>query len=126
MTPHADSLRVLNPDALREIRELEEPGETSFLAETVDSFRASSASDLARLTRALDARDHETVLLVAHRIKGVAATMGADRMAAIAQALELCGRQRSLAGGAEQLEALKAARWQALAALGQEVALGGG
>jgi HPt (histidine-containing phosphotransfer) domain-containing protein len=112
---------VLNLDALREIQALEEPGETSFLTETVETFRASSASDLDLLTQALEAGQHEAVLLVAHRLKGVAATMGAERMRSVAHSLELGGHQRSLAGAMEQLRELESARAQALAASMHEV-----
>jgi DNA-binding FadR family transcriptional regulator len=94
---------------------------TDVRTETVETFRASSASDLDLLTQALEAGQHEAVLLVAHRLKGVAATMGAERMRSVAHSLELGGHQRSLAGAMEQLRELESARAQALAASMHEV-----
>jgi HPt (histidine-containing phosphotransfer) domain-containing protein len=121
MNPHPDTLRVLDPEALSQTRALEEPGQTSLLAELVDAFRDSSHSDLTRLKRALVVGDHETVLNAAHRLRGAAAALGADRVRSIAQTLELCGREHSLVGAEAHLIALESAREQVLLALSHEV-----
>ena len=91
-------MRVLDPDALNQLRALDEPGQTSLLAEIVDTFKASSASDLERLRAALEVGDHETVLNAAHRIRGAASALGADQVRSIAQTLEQRARQQSLVG----------------------------
>jgi HPt (histidine-containing phosphotransfer) domain-containing protein len=121
VTPDQNALRVLDPDAVNQIRALQEPGQANLLAEVVETFRASSDGDLQRLRRALEIGDHETVLNAAHRIRGAAAALGADRMRSAAEVLELRGRQQSLAGAEELLAALETAREQTLAALTQEV-----
>lgn len=114
-------MRVLDPDALNQIRALDEPGQACLLAEIVDTFRASSECDVSRLRGALEVGDHATVLDAAHRIRGAAAALGADHVRSIAEALELRGRQQMLAGAQELLAELETAREQALVALIQEV-----
>jgi PAS domain S-box-containing protein len=114
--------RVLDPKVLAQILALEEPGEPSLLVELIDAFRNSSAGYLVKLTGALQTGDHETVLDVAHTLKGAAAALGAERVRAIAWALEMRGRQHSLAGAEGQLAILEIARDQALAALSEEAA----
>jgi HPt (histidine-containing phosphotransfer) domain-containing protein len=114
-------MSVLDPDTLSQIRALEEPGQTSLLAELMEAFRNSSYGDLTRLKSALKRDDHQTVLDAAHRIRGAAAALGADRVRSIAQTLEQCGRQQSLDGAAEHLAALETACAQALVALAHEV-----
>jgi HPt (histidine-containing phosphotransfer) domain-containing protein len=122
MNLHPGTPRVLDPDALRDLRALEEPGQASLLAEIVDIFRASSECDLTRLKRAVEAADHATVLNAAHRIRGAAAALGADQVRSIAEALELRGREQSLADANELLVDLETARERALGALTEELA----
>jgi HPt (histidine-containing phosphotransfer) domain-containing protein len=114
-------MNVLNPDALSQLRALEAPGQTGLLAEIVDTFRVSSDGDVARLRQALEIGDHAIVLNAAHRIRGAAAALGADQVRDLAQALELRGREHSLAGAKELLADLETAREQALAELTQAV-----
>jgi len=109
--------RVLDPKALSEILALDEPDQPSLLGQMVDAFRASCPGYVARMREAIATGDHETVLNVAHALKGAAASMGAERVRSIAVDLEQRGRQASLAGAGEQLAALEIALEQALAAL---------
>jgi HPt (histidine-containing phosphotransfer) domain-containing protein len=110
---------MLDPKALTEILALEQPGEPSFLARMIDAFRDSSAVYVARMKAALEVGDHETIVGVAHALKGAAATLGAEHVRTIALDLELRGPQMSLAGAQEQLAALAIALEQALAALSE-------
>jgi HPt (histidine-containing phosphotransfer) domain-containing protein len=108
---------MLDPKALTEILALEQPGEPSFLARMIEAFRESAPVYVARMKAASEVGDHETIVGVAHALKGAAATLGAEHVRAIALDLELRGRHMSVAGAQEQLAALADALEQALAAL---------
>jgi two-component system, sensor histidine kinase and response regulator len=114
--------RVLDPKALAQILELEEPGEASLLVEMVDIFRAACDKHLTRLRVALEIGDHATVRDAAHALRGAAASLGAERVRSIARVMEMSGRNQALIGAWEQLAALEDECDEALAALSQEVA----
>jgi HPt (histidine-containing phosphotransfer) domain-containing protein len=107
---------VLDTVTLASIRELEEPGEPSLLAEMVNTFRTWSEGHLKGLRDALAVGDIEAVADGAHALKGSAAALGAVQVRKVAFEIERSARQRSHVGNAS-LEALEAARIEALAAL---------
>ena len=69
-------------------------------------FIGETGKDIAELTAALDRRDPARVAAVAHRLKGSAATMGAEPMRAEAERIEAFGRQGQLHPARERLPAL--------------------
>src|SRR5438132_1139531 len=102
-----------------EVLALGEPGEPSLLEQMIDAFRPSSAAYLARMRAAFEVGDHQTVLNVAHALKGAAASLGAERVRAIASELDLALRngQMDRVEVEERLLALEGALEQALAGL---------
>jgi HPt (histidine-containing phosphotransfer) domain-containing protein len=109
---------VLDMVTLASIRELEEPGEPSLLAEMVNTFRTWSEGHLKGLRDSVTAGDMEAIADGAHALKGSAAALGALQVRKVAFEIERSARQRSFVGDAN-LEALEAARSEALAALDQ-------
>jgi HPt (histidine-containing phosphotransfer) domain-containing protein len=109
---------VLDMVTLASIRELDEPGEPSLLAEMVSTFRTWSEAQLQGLRDSVAAGDMEAIADGAHALKGSAAALGALQVRRVAFEIERSARQRSFVGNAN-LEALEAARIEALAALDQ-------
>ena len=109
---------VLDMVTLASIRELDEPGEPSLLAEMVSTFRTWSEAQLHGLRDSVAAGDMEAIADGAHALKGSAAALGALQVRRVAFEIERSARQRSFVGNAN-LEALEAARIEALAALDQ-------
>jgi HPt (histidine-containing phosphotransfer) domain-containing protein len=76
------------PEALQE---LESAGCGDTVLELVRDFQTDTAQRLQRLRQALAASDAATFRREAHSIKGSAAQMGADEVAALARVLEIEG-----------------------------------
>jgi two-component system, sensor histidine kinase and response regulator len=117
----SDADGVLNQAALNQIRSVDEPGQSTLLAEMVDSFRGSLATYLALLQVAVRVGDSEAVTDAAHALKGAAGCIGAAHVQAIALKLEMLGRDRSLSGAETHVVALETAAEEALAALAREL-----
>ncbi|MBU0481422.1 MAG: Hpt domain-containing protein [Proteobacteria bacterium] len=66
------------------------------LAELIDLFNTSAASDLEKINEALDDADPEGVMKAAHSLKGAAASLGIEGVRAIAYEIERAGREGSL------------------------------
>jgi HPt (histidine-containing phosphotransfer) domain-containing protein len=76
------------PEALQE---LESAGCGDTVLELVRDFQTDTAQRLQRLRQALASSDAATFRREAHSIKGSAAQMGADEVAALARVLEIEG-----------------------------------
>ena len=63
-------------------------GKTAKYLELLARFAAAHADDMSRLESSLAAGDHAAALLLAHTLKGTAATVGADRLSEMALQLE--------------------------------------
>lgn len=89
---------------------LEQAGDDEeMLAELLELFRDSSASDLARINDGLASEDAVAVADAAHSIKGASASLGVEGLRKIAAELERIGRANDLSQGRElaaQLAAL--------------------
>ena len=85
----ADPVRATwNQMAVEELRSLQEPGEADLVAELVDTFHVDARPLCDRLEQAAARGDLAEVRQVAHRIKGSALNLGAERLAGAAGALE--------------------------------------
>lgn len=73
-------------------------GDREGLVEVIGVFLETVQEQMQTLYRAIAAGEAEAVAMEAHRIKGGAATLIADDLAAAAYALELHGSSGSLAG----------------------------
>ena len=78
---------------------LEQAGDDEeMLAELLDLLYTSSADDLAKIKAAMAAGDVAGMGDAAHSIKGAAASLGIEQLAALAEAMEKAGRAGDLDG----------------------------
>ncbi|MDY6989646.1 MAG: response regulator [Thermodesulfobacteriota bacterium] len=81
-------------------------GDREFLERILEQFTTTIPSRLEALAAAMEQRDGQALEREAHRLKGSAANLSADRIAADALHLEQMGREGNLAGGKQALSAL--------------------
>ena len=81
-------------------------GDAVFLETIIQQFLTDVPQQLEEIRQALDSQDAETLQHKAHRLKGSAANLGADSVAAAALRLEQIGRQGNLQDGCEALDML--------------------
>ena len=82
LIPSLDSLHVLNPGQLDELRD------ESLLEHLVELFRNTVTATLGEMRLALEQCDTRLLSTKAHLIKGSAANFGAERLVTICQTLE--------------------------------------
>ncbi|MCK5230192.1 MAG: Hpt domain-containing protein [Desulfobulbaceae bacterium] len=76
---------------------LEQSGDDEeLLAELLELFRDSGASDLEKIKQGMSAQDAEAVGDAAHSIKGAAASLGIEGIRAAAHGVEKAGRAADL------------------------------
>ena len=80
-------------------------------------FKPEHGGDGAELTRMLNQADHANARLVAHTLKGVAASLGALRLSAVAYAMERACTEPDRNTPADLLPALDAALTEAVEAI---------
>ena len=68
-------------------------GDAAFSAELVAVFLDDSPEQVRRLAEAVARTDAREVTSAAHRLKGAAANLGADRLAELCRELEAIGRE---------------------------------
>jgi len=91
-------------------------GNVAFYSSMLQRFLAGQTDAMLRLRECLDGGDEETAERIAHTLKGVSASLGAKRLADVADALERClrthasklARRASIAQAEELLDALVA------------------
>lgn len=93
-----------NSLAIDDLRSLQDPGEPDLVGELVTSFRDDIRGVFERLCADVEKRDLKQVHEGAHRIKGGALNLGADRLSSAALELE----RASGNGDASQIDALLA------------------
>jgi CheY-like chemotaxis protein/HPt (histidine-containing phosphotransfer) domain-containing protein len=96
---------VLDESHLETFRSLG-PGGTELLERAVTSFLESSRNDLVRISEAIAAASAEKLVHVAHSLRGGALMLGAPRLAAVCDELEVLGAARDLGPAAAVLERL--------------------
>lgn len=78
-------------------------GDEELLEELLVLFRDSSASDLEQLRQAVITGDAAGVMRAAHSLKGAAASLGIEGIRQVAMAMEIDGRNNSVAVAREKL-----------------------
>ena len=110
MTEHAWEERdVLDRDQLLSLRELQPPDEPDVVAELVTMFLEDSGVRFSRARDALARGDANALRLEVHSLRGTAALVGADRLRAVAAAVEQGARTGDTAGIGAVFDALAAA-----------------
>lgn len=93
---------ILDPSALQAMLEMV-GGDTTFLAEMIDTYLADSPQLLADLGRAVEGGNADLLRRAAHSLKSNSAGFGAHTLAAIARQLEELGKQGGTDGAAPLL-----------------------
>ncbi|MFL6156179.1 MAG: ATP-binding protein [Marmoricola sp.] len=89
--------RVLDPGRLVELAEMGTEA-LPLIVRAIDNFCSDGAGNLAALRESWQARDAAALRSGAHRLKGSAANLGADRVAAVALGIELLAESGALEG----------------------------
>jgi HPt (histidine-containing phosphotransfer) domain-containing protein len=110
---------ILNPDAIRALRDLSPEGDSEFLRELISIYLADTPKQLIKLEQAITSQDAGLVVHAAHTIKGSSGNFGATDFARLAQAMETHGKSNNLAAAAAALPELKDGFAQVAAALQQ-------
>ena len=113
-TSYAERLDV---DRLAELRELDEPGDPSYVDRAIGNLLGSAEGDVATMTAAAAAGDVERLRAVAHRLAGSALNLGAVSLGSGARQVEELAIDDDLAGASAALPRLAELMSQDLAAL---------
>jgi HPt (histidine-containing phosphotransfer) domain-containing protein len=107
MTPvFTPELPVLDVSVMAAIRSLGAPGEPDVFAEVAGLFLADVPTHLSALSAAIAADNAQSVMQIAHRLRGSALEMGALRMVPLCAAIEHAARAGSLEQAAAQADNL--------------------
>lgn len=87
---------------------LKEMSGADFIWELVDAFLEDAPQLIHGMKTALDAGDAESFRRAAHSLKSNGATFGANNLSALAQELEMLGRENKLPQTGGRLDALEA------------------
>ena len=79
---------VLNPEAIRRLRELDPTGESQLLSRVFQAFETSLNRLLPQLEQARTTADAASVRLVAHTLKSSSATIGAAQLSKVCAEVE--------------------------------------
>ncbi len=82
-------------------------GELDLLVELAEIFEEDTPARIAALRDAFERGDAEELRLAAHGLKGGSASLGARRMARIAEGVESLGRSEDLTGAGERIAELE-------------------
>jgi two-component system, sensor histidine kinase and response regulator len=89
-TPPSPDVR-LNEHTLQQLRSLTKPGEKDFLQDLIEVFVDSAPKALEALEAAYADRNPDRVKRMAHKLKGLAANLGAERLVHMCEELEIAG-----------------------------------
>lgn len=109
----------IDSDVIETLRQLDKPGERSFLAEMVQIFFEDTPPRISALRQAIATGDADQVTDVAHALKGACGNFGAYQLEARCLDLELTGRSGSLDRAQRQLSALESEYSRVHAALSE-------
>lgn len=84
---------ILDPQAISNLRELQEEGEPDIVAELAGIFLEHAPSRILSMKMALEKGDFETLFMEAHSMKSSSASIGALKLSAICKELETIGRE---------------------------------
>jgi HPt (histidine-containing phosphotransfer) domain-containing protein len=98
MLPNVSDLRVLNPAVIERLRESLGSDADDILDETVAMFFTDSDTHLHAAYEAVQRGDQTALRHLAHRIKGSALQLGAERMVHVASSLETAAQNGDATG----------------------------
>lgn len=98
---------LLNPAAIKALRELSPEGGTEFLRELIAIYLADTPKLLAQLEEALACQDAGVAKRSAHTIKGSSANFGAEQFSRLAQEIEAACKANNLGAATSALPDFK-------------------
>jgi len=98
-----DPVESLNPERLVELAR----GDRTAVPDLVREFFAVLPGLMAAIRSGLETRDPDATASAAHGLKGCAAALGLDRLAALCQEMEHLARGGALDGGTDQLTVIQ-------------------
>ena len=87
-TPQSPSPAQINRNAWAAIATLQRPGQPNVLHDIIGLYLTSSQTQIDALRQALREQNHDAMMALAHSLKSASATLGAHRLAALANELE--------------------------------------
>ena len=99
---------TIDKTALATLRTLQRPGQRDFLTEMIDIFFADVAKTLGELHQTLEAGNATAFGRAGHALKSSCAILGAQKMTAIAQEIQILGAGGDLTNAASALARLEA------------------
>jgi HPt (histidine-containing phosphotransfer) domain-containing protein len=98
---------VVDPQVLETLRQLDKPGQPSFLGEMIQIFFDDMPPRLRQLRQALDVGDVAEVTQLAHTIKGSCGNFGAECLQTVCRHLEILGRAGELGRAPELVQRIE-------------------
>lgn len=102
-----DNARVVDPDAIDQLRELRVDGEPDPLAELVDMYIADTAQRIETISAAIGDERHADIERGAHALAGGSAVFGAESLIAVCRRLQMAGRAADLGAARELIDRLE-------------------
>ncbi len=87
---------TLNEDTIAALKEMDEPGESTFFDEIVDAYLEDSKARLVVVKATYAAANPTDFAKAAHAIKGSSLNMGAEKLAALMKNFEMMGKSGKL------------------------------
>ena len=87
-TPQSPPPAQINRNAWAAIATLQQPGQPNVLHDIIGLYLTSSQTQIDALRQALREQNHDAMMALAHTLKSASATLGAHRLAALANELE--------------------------------------
>ena len=122
MPPDPAAPAILDGNVIAALRELSLLAESDLLGSVIKIFERDSVDTVVRISAAVRADQSGDLQQALHRLKGSAATLGAQRVAALCGQMETAVEQSGTSGIARLLEHLEAELDHARAALAEAVA----
>jgi HPt (histidine-containing phosphotransfer) domain-containing protein len=94
-------------EVIETLRQLDKPGERSFLQEMIEIFFEDSPPRIEAMRSALDRGDAEGLTDAAHAMKGSCSNFGAHELEALCRQLESVARVGELTGASQQIDAIE-------------------
>jgi signal transduction histidine kinase/CheY-like chemotaxis protein/HPt (histidine-containing phosphotransfer) domain-containing protein len=101
-----DESALLNPRVLQELEEMAGPASTTFLQRVFGLYLDNAPRVRDEIVRAAREGDHDACGKAAHALKSMSYNIGASQVAAQAEVVERCCRERNRAPAASDIEAL--------------------
>ncbi|MFQ3582716.1 MAG: Hpt domain-containing protein [Chloracidobacterium sp.] len=112
-------MNCLDPETIASLKALDDGD--GFFAEIVSTFLGNARPTLSQLASAQAANDLPALERLAHKLRGAASTVGAQRLMALCSRLETAARQGTVVDAAADVETIETEFQRVVAALEVEL-----